>query len=433
MSRQMQQGIQGRDGSAWLRAAAPASRSEGRDVAAQIEPLQVGPGAGIAAQAGKADTQAPKAGADSASAFVDFAGVEKSYGGAIFAVRNLDLTVARGEFLTFLGPSGSGKTTTLNMLAGFERPTRGTIRLDGREVDRLPPYERNIGMVFQNYALFPHMTVRDNVGFPLSVRKCPKAEMAARVTRALEMVRLEQFADRRPAQMSGGQQQRVALARALVFEPSLVLMDEPLGALDKKLREHMQIELKQLHDTLGITIIYVTHDQSEALTMSDRVAVFDRGEVAQIGAPDVLYNHPATAFVAGFIGENNALDGVATLLGGAYAQVTIAGGATVKARLVGGDVAGQKVSLAIRPEKLRLLRPEENAANKLAGTVSGRIYLGDHARLMIRLTGEDVITVKIDAGKDTGALAGLDLGDGASVAVTWSDDDLLAFPLAGKA
>jgi len=419
MSRQMQQGIQGRDGNGWMRAA-PASVSEGRDVAAQIEPV-----GGAAAKAGATDNATPKAGADSASGFVEFAGVEKSYGGAIFAVRNLDLTVARGEFLTFLGPSGSGKTTTLNMLAGFERPTRGTIRLDGREVDRLPPYERNIGMVFQNYALFPHMTVRDNVGFPLSVRKCPKAEIAARVTRALEMVRLEQFADRRPSQMSGGQQQRVALARALVFEPSLVLMDEPLGALDKKLREHMQIELKQLHDTLGITIIYVTHDQSEALTMSDRVAVFDRGEVAQIGAPDVLYNQPATAFVAGFIGENNALDGVATALGGAYAQVAIAGGATVKARLVGTCESGQEVSLAIRPERLCLLQPDDNAVNKLAGIVSGRIYLGDHARLMIRLNGGDVITIKIEASKGDGSL---DLGDGAHVAVTWNDGDLLAFP-----
>ncbi len=192
--------------------------------------------------------------------FVEFQGVEKIYGGLVIAVRRLDLTIGRGEFLTFLGPSGSGKTTTLNMLAGFERPTSGTITLDGRSVDGLPPYERNIGMVFQNYALFPHMTVAENIGFPLSVRKFKKSDIVGRVKRALEMVRLEQFGERRPAQLSGGQQQRVALARALIFEPTLVLMDEPLGALDKKLREHMQIELKQLHDMLDVTIVYVTHE-----------------------------------------------------------------------------------------------------------------------------------------------------------------------------
>src|SRR5215472_6280110 len=251
-----------------------------------------------------------------ARSYVEFAGVEKSYDGRTLAVKRLDLSIARGEFLTFLGPSGSGKTTTLNMLAGFERPTRGTITLDGRSADALPPYERNIGMVFQSYALFPHMSVTENVAFPLSVRKCPKDEIKTRVDRALDKVRLRQFADRAPAQLSGGQQQRVALARALVFEPSLVLMDEPLGALDKKLREHMQIELKQLHDQLGITIVYVTHDQSEALTMSDRVAVFESGGVAQIGTPGALYKEPATSFVANFIGENNTLSGKVETISG---------------------------------------------------------------------------------------------------------------------
>ncbi len=238
-----------------------------------------------------------------------FIGVEKSYDGRTLAVRGLTLDVAQGEFLTLLGPSGSGKTTTLNMLAGFERPTRGEILLGGRPVDRLPPYERNIGMVFQNYALFPHMTVGENVAFPLSVRRMPRAKIAERVQRALAMVRLEAFSERRPAQLSGGQQQRIALARALVFEPSLVLMDEPLGALDKKLREQMQIEIKLLHERLGLTVVYVTHDQSEALTMSDRIAVFHDGQVMQQGTPDVLYSQPRDAFVAGFIGENNMLSG----------------------------------------------------------------------------------------------------------------------------
>ena len=224
----------------------------------------------------------PATGAPGNAKFVEFIDIEKYYG-AFQAVRRLNLTVHRGEFLTFLGPSGSGKTTTLNMLAGFERPTQGVITLDGKSVDRLPPYERNIGMVFQNYALFPHMSVEQNVAFPLSVRGTAKAEMGQRVRRALEMVRLDKFSERKPSQLSGGQQQRVALARALVFQPSLVLMDEPLGALDKKLREHMQFELKQIHEALGVTIVYVTHDQSEALTMSDRVAVFESGDIVQLG------------------------------------------------------------------------------------------------------------------------------------------------------
>jgi putative spermidine/putrescine transport system ATP-binding protein len=260
--------------------------------------------------------------------FVEFIDVEKMYG-TFHAVRRLNLTIGRGEFLTFLGPSGSGKTTTLNMLAGFERPSQGAIMLDGKSVDRLPPYERNIGMVFQNYALFPHMSVANNVAFPLSVRKVPQAEIGPRVTRALEMVRLEQFKDRKPAQLSGGQQQRVALARALVFQPSLVLMDEPLGALDKKLREHMQIELKQIHEMLGVTIVYVTHDQSEALTMSDRVAIFESGSIVQIGTPGELYKMPATAFVASFIGENNALTGTVERVEGDQCLVALPTGLAI--------------------------------------------------------------------------------------------------------
>ncbi|MDR6632051.1 putative spermidine/putrescine transport system ATP-binding protein [Phyllobacterium sp. 1468] len=258
--------------------------------------------------------------------FVEFVDVEKSYDGRTFAVTRLNMHVAKGEFLTLLGPSGSGKTTTLNMLAGFERPTNGSIFLDGQSVDRRPPYERNIGMVFQNYALFPHMTVEENVGFPLSVRKFSKADVTTRVHKALDMIQLRKFGDRRPGQLSGGQQQRVALARALVFEPTLVLMDEPLGALDKKLREHMQLEIKQLHSMLGVTIVYVTHDQSEALTMSDRVAVFNNGGIAQIGTPDNLYKKPESPFVASFIGENNTLEGVVDHITGHVCQVALKGG-----------------------------------------------------------------------------------------------------------
>jgi putative spermidine/putrescine transport system ATP-binding protein len=244
------------------------------------------------------------------SRHVEFIDVRKTYDGETLVVKNLNLEIGRGEFLTLLGPSGSGKTTSLMMLAGFEAPTSGDIRLAGRSIARLPPHRRDIGMVFQNYALFPHMTVAENLAFPLSVRKIPKPEIGERVTKALNMVHLARFGARRPAELSGGQQQRVALARALVFDPQLVLMDEPLGALDKQLREHMQLEIKHIHESLGVTVVYVTHDQTEALTMSDRIAVFNQGIIQQIDLPDRLYQQPANSFVANFIGENNRLNGI---------------------------------------------------------------------------------------------------------------------------
>ena len=349
--------------------------------------------------------------------FVEFIDVEKTYGD-FHAVRRLNLSIGRGEFLTFLGPSGSGKTTTLNMLAGFERPSQGVITLDGKSVDRLPPYERNIGMVFQNYALFPHMSVADNVAFPLSVRKTPKAEIGPRVIRALEMVKLERFKDRKPTQLSGGQQQRVALARALVFQPTLVLMDEPLGALDKKLREHMQIELKQIHEMLGVTIVYVTHDQSEALTMSDRVAIFENGAIVQIGTPDTLYNEPATAFVAGFIGENNALDGIVERVDGNQCLVTLATGLTTTAMAIGDIRPGSAVQLAVRPE--RIGGAGEQADNRFRATVDGRIYHGDHQRLLARLPSGQLLTIKIGPDAATAAGEAIDLG--------WRTADCRAFP-----
>ena len=241
--------------------------------------------------------------------FVQFENIQKSYDGKSLIVKDLNLDIYRGEFLTLLGPSGSGKTTSLMMLAGFETSTSGKISLGGKVLNQLPPHKRDIGMVFQNYALFPHMTVAENVAFPLTVRRLAKSDIEERVTNALNMIKMGDIAHRYPSQLSGGQQQRVALARALVFEPRLVLMDEPLGALDKQLREHMQLEIKQLHEKFGLTIVYVTHDQSEALTMSDRVAVFHKGEIQQIDAPKVLYEEPKTAFVAQFIGENNQIHG----------------------------------------------------------------------------------------------------------------------------
>jgi putative spermidine/putrescine transport system ATP-binding protein len=334
-------------------------------------------------------------------------------------VRRLNLSIGRGEFLTFLGPSGSGKTTTLNMLAGFERPSRGVITLDGKSVDRLPPYERNIGMVFQNYALFPHMSVEQNVAFPLSVRKIPKTEIGPRVRRALEMVRLEKFAERKPSQMSGGQQQRVALARALVFEPTLVLMDEPLGALDKKLREHMQIELKQIHEALGVTIIYVTHDQSEALTMSDRVAIFESGGIAQLGTPDGLYNEPETAFVASFIGENNLLEGVVEHMDGEACLVALPTGLKVVARAIDKVAPKDPVQIAVRPERISLADRDGAALNRAQASVDGRIYLGDHQRLMARLANGQSLTVKIGAQQV--------VSNGETVDLYWAAEDCRAF------
>jgi putative spermidine/putrescine transport system ATP-binding protein len=358
-------------------------------------------------------------------ALVQFIGVEKSYDGRSLAVRDLTLDVRRGEFLTLLGPSGSGKTTTLNMLAGFERPTRGEILLGGRPVDRLPPYDRNIGMVFQNYALFPHMTVGENVAFPLSVRRASRAEIAERVKRALAMVRLEAFGDRRPAQLSGGQQQRIALARALVFEPSLVLMDEPLGALDKKLREQLQIEIKLLHERLGLTVVYVTHDQSEALTMSDRIAVFHEGRVVQQGTPDALYTQPCDAFVAGFIGENNMLSGTVEAIANGQVRVALADGPEVVATGVGDLEHGAHVLVAVRPEAIRISADPAGGDNACRAVVTSHIYFGDHQRLLTEVGTGHRVTVKVPANETTVA--------GQSIFLCWNAADCRAFPASAGA
>lgn len=329
-------------------------------------------------------------------ALVRFEDVKKSYDGISFVVKDLNLDVERGEFLTMLGPSGSGKTTTLMMLGGFERPTLGRILLDGRPVERLPPEKRNIGFVFQNYALFPHMTVAENVAFPLRYRGITGPAAAAKVREALGRVSLEALGDRRPAQLSGGQQQRVALARALVFEPSLVLMDEPLGALDKQLRERMQIEIKQLQSSLGITMVYVTHDQSEALTMSDRIAVFHDGRIQQLADPKTLYNEPANRFVASFIGENNTLS--CTLMGreGDLGIVRMADGSTFKAVGSATSGAGAAFSLSVRPESIALADSGAGAdLNRLVGTVRDVFFLGDHMRLSLEAFCGQLITARI--------------------------------------
>ncbi|MFN7154333.1 MAG: ABC transporter ATP-binding protein [Acidovorax sp.] len=330
-----------------------------------------------------------------AEPLVRFSGVQKTYDGEQLVVRALDLDIQRGEFLSLLGPSGSGKTTTLMMLAGFESPTAGDILLDGKQITRTPPHKRNFGMVFQNYALFPHLTVGENVAYPLTVRKVPKAEQADRVKKALDMVRLTGMADRLPARLSGGQQQRVALARALVFNPQLVLMDEPLGALDKQLREHMQIELKELHRQLGVTFVYVTHDQGEALTMSDRVAVFNEGVIQQLADVESLYETPSNRFVAGFVGDSTVLSG--TLQGaGADAAIQMPGGFLLPGVNVNQTPVGARVQACVRPERVVLLpQSEYPRPNAIPATVARTIYYGDHLRLICDLGhGQEQATVK---------------------------------------
>ncbi len=315
-------------------------------------------------------------------AFIRFQKVTKDYG-AVRVVEDLDLDIARGEFVSLLGPSGSGKTTLLMMLAGFESVTAGAITLDGTRINDLPSYKRDMGVVFQNYALFPHMSIARNVAFPLEMRGVGKAEIAERVRKALDMVQLGQLMDRLPAQLSGGQQQRVALARALVFEPRVVLMDEPLGALDKQLREQMQLDIRELHQRLGLTIIFVTHDQHEALTMSDRIAVFNRGQIQHCASPREVYDFPANRFVADFIGETNLLAGRVTRIEGDAMRLALPDGTQLQARGVPGLAEGDEALLSLRPERITLA-PEDSAEpgrNLLRGEIVDTVYQGDHLRV----------------------------------------------------
>ncbi len=362
---------------------------------------------------------------ESDRAFVEFEGVQKSYDGQTLVVKDLNLQIARGEFLTMLGPSGSGKTTCLMMLAGFEVATHGRIGLGGRPINNIPPHRRGIGMVFQNYALFPHMTVAENLAFPLQVRRMGRAEVEEKVERALDMVQMAsaEFAGRRPAQLSGGQQQRVALARALVFEPDLVLMDEPLGALDKQLREHMQYEIKHLHERLGVTVVYVTHDQSEALTMSDRIAVFNDGVIQQLATPEDLYERPENAFVAQFIGENNKLDGTVTTLDGREARVRLADTTEIGALAVCCGEVGSRTMLSIRPE--RVLIADNAAPNRLEGKVVELIYLGDHIRCRMEVADCDDFIVKIPNSSQHSVLQ-----VGQTTPIGWLTDDCRALDAA---
>ncbi|SFN57440.1 putative spermidine/putrescine transport system ATP-binding protein [Formivibrio citricus] len=344
---------------------------------------------------GNEESLSPDAPAADSDTLVSFRQVQKSYDGDSLVVKNLNLEIRRGEFLTMLGPSGSGKTTSLMMLAGFEVPTSGEIRLDGKLLNNVPPHKRNIGMVFQNYALFPHLTIFENVAFPLKVRNEGFREIRYQVDKALEMVQLDKFAQRYPAQLSGGQQQRVALARALVFKPQLVLMDEPLGALDKQLREHMQMEIKHIHQQLGVTVVYVTHDQSEALTMSDRVAVFNNGIIQQIDKPEVLYERPANSFVANFIGENNRLTGKLLSRDGEQCVVEMPYGEKVIASAINVGEIGDPVSLSIRPERVVLNDAALSVQNRFNGQIREFIYLGDHVRIRMEVCGTHDFIIKM--------------------------------------
>ncbi|GHC77845.1 ABC transporter ATP-binding protein [Limoniibacter endophyticus] len=323
---------------------------------------------------------------------IRFDGVSKNFG-ALRVVDRLNLDIKAGEFVSLLGPSGSGKTTLLMMLAGFEEPTEGRILVDGTSVNGLPSYKRNMGVVFQNYALFPHMTVAENVAFPLSMRNFGKGEIRSRVDKALDMVQLGTLSRRYPAQLSGGQQQRVALARALVFEPRVVLMDEPLGALDKQLREQMQLDIRELHNRLGLTIVFVTHDQSEALTMSDRIAVFNKGKIEQIGSPRDIYDHPRTRFVAEFIGETNLTPGRILEVGADTSRVELADGRIVQAAPAHVRT-GDEVLVSIRPERVQI---GDNASgiNVAKATIRDSIYQGDHLRLLLDL-GTTALLARLD-------------------------------------
>jgi spermidine/putrescine ABC transporter ATP-binding subunit len=328
-------------------------------------------------------------------ASVTLSSLEKSYD-RVGAVNGVSLDIRSGEFLTLLGPSGSGKTTTLMMIAGFETPTKGDIAIDGTSVVAMPPHKRNIGMVFQNYALFPHLTVAENIGFPLKQRGMPKAERTKRVGEALELVHLPGYGGRYPRQLSGGQQQRVALARAIVFQPRLLLMDEPLGALDKQLRENLQLEMRRLHADLGITFIYVTHDQEEALTMSDRIAVMNEGLVAQVGSPEDLYDRPTSRFVAGFIGESNFLPATVKAMEN---DVVVAEcqGAIIRALCPSSQASGDKVTLTTRPERLRFadtLNGSAEAHNRIAVTVTEAVFAGERCRYMLQAADGTVIVLK---------------------------------------
>jgi spermidine/putrescine transport system ATP-binding protein len=359
------------------------------------------------------------------STAVELRDITKRFG-EVVAVDCVRLQIRDGEFFSMLGPSGCGKTTTLRMIAGFEQPTEGQLLIAGQPVAGVPAFERNTNMVFQNYALFPHMTVAQNVAFGLEMKRVPRAEIKQRVNEALEMVRLPRMQDRRPSQLSGGQQQRVALARALVNRPGVLLLDEPLGALDLKLRKEMQLELKDLQDRVGITFVYVTHDQEEALTMSDRIAVMHKGKVLQIGTPTEIYERPNCRFVANFIGETNFLQG--EVMGQENGQVTIRLGPDLHVRVPVGELRAvdSPVTVAIRPEKLRLLdRPFPQAENCLPGVIREIVYIGTDTQFLVSLADDLTIRVRQQNHISTSDRQAYSGERGDKVYVAWASESAL--------
>ncbi len=350
--------------------------------------------------------------------------VHKAFGEFV-AVESVDFGIREGEFFAMLGPSGCGKTTTLKMIAGFEQPTSGRVLLNGEDVSRVPPYKRNVNTVFQQYALFPHMTVADNVRFGPRSKKISKSEYESSVAEMLEVVRLTDFATRKPTQLSGGQQQRVALARALVNFPSALLLDEPLAALDLKLREAMQFELKRIQREVGITFVFVTHDQGEALTMSDRIAVMSEGNVEQIGSPTEIYNSPASLFVAGFIGSANLLPGAVTGTDGDDVVVALDSGATVRARTASTHANGADVAVMLRPERLTAASQAHREGRSIAGSVTDIVFQGATARLSVRLGDQSEVIANVATINDLPFLM-----PGAEVHLGWEPGS--AFLLAGR-
>ncbi|WP_137891245.1 ABC transporter ATP-binding protein [Ramlibacter sp. 2FC] len=340
--------------------------------------------------------------------------VEKRYG-EVVALNNVSLEVRQGEFLTLLGPSGSGKTTLLSMIAGLAHPDSGQIYLGDRNVTDLPPNKRNIGLVFQSFALFPHMSVRENVAFPLKIRKLPEAQITPAVNTVLERVKLTGLSDRKISQLSGGQQQRVALARALVFEPSILLLDEPLGALDKNLREDLQFELKQLHSSLGITTIMVTHDQEEAMSLSDRIAVFNAGRIEQIGRPSHIYRNPASRFVARFLGTGNIVRGAVNDSNGDRFVVSESGLRLNIPTDLNSVKVGGAAEVMLRPESISLRKSV--AGDGIKGKILGRVYLGAANRYRVQLPHGEIFTIHAPC-------LGEEFVEGEEVGLSWSHEDV---------
>jgi len=353
---------------------------------------------------------------------VELREVTKKFGDVMAADR-VSLKIGRGEFFSLLGPSGCGKTTTLRLIAGFEEPTEGEIFINGENVLDKRPYERNVNTVFQSYALFPHLTVAGNIAFGLERKKTPRQKMAKLIEEALDLVRLKGMGDRYPRQLSGGQQQRVALARALVLRPDVLLLDEPLGALDLKLRKAMQLELKSLQEKVGITFVYVTHDQEEALTMSDRIAVMERGRLEQVGTPEEIYEYPRTRFVADFIGVSNFFSGRIIETNEETLLVRTDGGLNVALPIDQGHTQGQRVQFSVRPEKFRV-EPENRMSdweNQFVGEIVHKIYLGDSIHYVIALSPEEKLTVFLKSERTAHQHTSFSVGE--KVLVSWHRDD----------